>query len=129
MTPIVPGKEPRLTRMSVSSSLRCVATNQLAVWSALGDPTRRTIFERLTKRRSTVGDLAIGLPVSRPAVSQHLKVLKDAGLVVDEQAGNRRIYAINPAGLNELRAELDRFWSNALTAYKAAVEQPEEEVT
>jgi DNA-binding transcriptional ArsR family regulator len=106
-----------------------VTTNQLAVWSALGDPTRRTIFERLTKRRYTVGDLAIGLPVSRPAVSQHLKVLKDAGLVMDEHAGNRRIYAINPAGLNELRAELDRFWSNALAAYKAAVEQPEEEVT
>jgi DNA-binding transcriptional ArsR family regulator len=106
-----------------------VTANQLAAWSALGDPTRRTIFERLTKRPSAVVDLAIGLPVSRPAVSQHLRVLKDAGLVVDEHAGNRRIYAINPAGLNEMRAELDRFWSNALTAYKAIVEQPEEEVT
>jgi DNA-binding transcriptional ArsR family regulator len=106
-----------------------VTAYQLAAWSALGDPTRRTIFERLTRRPSAVGDLAIGLPVSRPAVSQHLRVLKNAGLVVDEHAGNRRIYAINPAGLSELRAELDRFWSNALTAYKAAVEQPEEEVT
>jgi DNA-binding transcriptional ArsR family regulator len=106
-----------------------VTTYQLAAWSVLADPTRRTIFERLTKRSSAVGDLAIGLPVSRPAVSQHLKVLKDAGLVVDERAGNRRVYAINPAGLTELRAELDRFWTNALTAYKAAVEQPTEEVT
>ncbi len=106
-----------------------MTANQLAAWSALGDPTRRTIFERLTKRPYAVGDLAIGLPVSRPAVSQHLRVLKDAGLVIDQQAGNRRIYAIDPAGLSELRAELDRFWSNALTAYKAVVEQPEEEVT
>lgn len=106
-----------------------MTANQLAAWSALGDPTRRTIFERLTKRPYAVGDLAIGLPVSRPAVSQHLRVLKDAELVIDQQAGNRRIYAIDPAGLSELRAELDRFWSNALTAYKAVVEQPEEEVT
>jgi DNA-binding transcriptional ArsR family regulator len=96
-------------------------------WAALGDHTRRTIFERLTERPSPVGELAKGLPVSRPAVSQHLKVLKDAGLVVDQPVGNRRIYAINPAGLSELRAELDRFWSNALTAYKAAVEQPAKE--
>jgi DNA-binding transcriptional ArsR family regulator len=106
-----------------------VTTDQLAAWSALGDPTRRTIFERLTKRRYAVGELAKDLPVSRPAVSQHLRVLKDAGLVVDEPVGNRRIYAINPAGLSGLRAELDRFWTSALTAYKAAVEQPEEEVT
>ena len=104
-------------------------TDQLAAWSALGDRTRRTIFERLTLRPSAVVDLAQGLPVSRPAVSQHLRVLKDAGLVVDRAAGNRRIYAINPAGLGELRAELDRFWISALTAYKAVVEQPEGEVT
>jgi DNA-binding transcriptional ArsR family regulator len=106
-----------------------VTTNQLAAWSALGDHTRRTIFERLTQRSCAVGELAAGLPVSRPAVSQHLRVLKAAGLVVDKPVGNRRIYAINPAGLNELRAELDRFWTNTLAAYKAAVEQPEEEVT
>ncbi len=106
-----------------------MATYQLAGWSILGDPTRRTIFERLTKRPSAVGDLAVGLPVSRPAVSQHLKVLKDAGLVVDQHAGNRRIYAINPAGLAELRAELDRFWASAMTAYKTAAEQPEEDIT
>ena len=105
-----------------------MATNQLAGWSALGDRTRRTIFERLTKRPSAVGDLAKGLPVSRPAVSQHLKVLKDAGLVADQPVGNRRIYAINPEGLAELRAELDRFWTSAMTAYKLAVEQPEKEV-
>src|SRR5207245_6061878 len=97
-------------------------------WAALADPTRRTIFERLIERPSAVGELAHGLPVSRPAVSQHLRVLKDAGLVVDEAAGNRRIYRINPDGLAELRAELDRFWLSALTAYKVVVEQPEKEV-
>ena len=102
-------------------------TDQLAAWSALGDPTRRTIFERLTRRRYAVGELAKDLPVSRPAVSQHLRVLKDAGLVVDEPIGNRRIYAINPDGLRELRAELDRFWISALTAYKTAIEQPNKE--
>jgi DNA-binding transcriptional ArsR family regulator len=105
-----------------------VATNQLAGWSALGDRTRRTIFERLTKRPSAVGDLAKGLPVSRPAVSQHLRVLKDAGLVIDQPVGNRRIYAINPEGLDALRTELDRFWASAMTAYKLAAEQPEKEV-
>jgi len=106
-----------------------VTADQLAAWSALGDRTRRTIFERLTIRPYAVGELAKGLPVSRPAVSQHLRVLKDAGLVLDEPVGNRRVYSINPDGLSELRAELDRFWTSALTAYKAAVEQPEEEVT
>jgi DNA-binding transcriptional ArsR family regulator len=106
-----------------------VTTDQLAAWSALGDRTRLTIFERLTKRPYPVGELAKGLAVSRPAVSQHLRVLKDAGLVVDQPVGNRRVYAINPDGLSELRAELDRFWNNALTAYKAAVEQPDKEGT
>ena len=106
-----------------------MATYKPAGWAALADPTRRAIFERLTRRAYTVGDLAAGLPVSRPAVSQHLRVLKAARLVVDKPAGNRRIYAINPDGLSELRAELDRFWTSALTAFKAAAEQPEEEVT
>jgi DNA-binding transcriptional ArsR family regulator len=106
-----------------------VTTYQHEGWSALGDHTRRAIFERLAERPCAVGELAIGLPVSRPAVSQHLRVLKDAGLVVDEPAGNRRIYRINPDGLAELRADLDRFWSSALAAYKAVVEQPEEEVS
>jgi DNA-binding transcriptional ArsR family regulator len=106
-----------------------VQTYQHARWSALGDRTRRTIFERLADRPCAVGELAEALPVSRPAVSQHLKVLKDAGLVMDRPAGNRRIYRVNPDGLAELRAELDRFWLGALTAYKAAVEQAEKEVS
>jgi DNA-binding transcriptional ArsR family regulator len=106
-----------------------VQTYQPSGWSALGDRTRRAIFERLAERPCAVGQLAVGLPVSRPAVSQHLKVLKDAGLVVDQPAGTRRIYRINPDGLAELRADLDRFWSSALAAYKAVVEQPEEEVS
>ena len=98
-------------------------------WSALGDGTRRAIFARLAEGPCAVGEIAGGLPVSRPAVSQHLKVLKEAGLVVDEPAGNRRIYRVNPDGLAELRADLDRFWRGALAAYKATVEQPEQEVS
>jgi DNA-binding transcriptional ArsR family regulator len=105
-----------------------VTTYQLDGWTALGDRTRRAIFERIAARPCAVGELANGLPVSRPAVSQHLKVLKDAGLVVDQRAGNRRIYRVNPDGLGELRADLDRYWSNALAAYKAAVEEQAEEV-
>ena len=103
-----------------------MGTYQVDGWAALGDPTRRAIFARLAKRPSAVGDLARALPVSRPAVSQHLKVLKDAGLVVDQRAGNRRIYRVEPAGVARLRKELDRFWSNALAAFKVAVEQDEE---
>jgi DNA-binding transcriptional ArsR family regulator len=106
-----------------------VTPYRLAGWSALADPTRLTLLERLSARPCAVVDLARDLPVSRPAVSQHLRVLKDAGLVVDRPLGNRRIYAINPDGLSRLRAELDRFWTSTLAAYKAAVEQPEEEVT
>ena len=102
-------------------------TYQPARWLALGDRTRHAIFERLAERPCAVGELAQGLPVSRPAVSQHLKVLKDAGLVLDQPMGNRRIYRIDPDGLEALRGDLDRFWSNALTAYKALVEQPEQE--
>ena len=98
-------------------------------WSALGDRTRRAIFERLAESPCAVGELAGGLPVSRPAVSQHLKVLKEAGLVMDEPHGNRRIYRIQPDGLAGLRADLDRFWRSTLTAYKAAVDQPEQEDT
>ncbi len=97
-------------------------------WTALGDPTRREIFERLADRPQAVGELAGGLPVSRPAVSQHLKVLKQAGLVVDRPAGNRRIYQLNPDGVDALRAQLDRFWTKTLAAYKAAAERPIEEV-
>ena len=96
-------------------------------WTALGDPTRRAIFERLADRPRAVGELASELPVSRPAVSQHLKVLKDAGLVVDRPAGTRRIYQLDPDGVGALRADLDRFWNKSLAAYKAVVEQPTEE--
>jgi DNA-binding transcriptional ArsR family regulator len=92
-------------------------------WTALGDPTRRAIFERLADGPRAVGDLAGDLPVSRPAVSQHLKVLKAAGLVVDRPAGTRRIYQVDPEGVGALRAYLDQFWSKSLAAYKEAVEQ------
>jgi DNA-binding transcriptional ArsR family regulator len=92
-------------------------------WAALGDRTRRTIFSRLARRPCAVGELARDLPVSRPAVSQHLKVLKDAGLVTDRPDGNRRIYQVNPDGLQTLRAELDQFWSSTLAGFKETVEQ------
>jgi DNA-binding transcriptional ArsR family regulator len=95
------------------------------VLDALGDPTRRAVFDRLRSGPLSVGDLAEGLPVSRPAVSQHLKVLKQAGLVTDRQLGNRRIYSLDPDGLGTLRAYVDRFWTQALDAFKAAVEQDE----
>lgn len=103
-------------------------TNATNAWAALADPTRRAIFERLIGRPSAVGDLADGLPVSRPAVSQHLKVLKDAGLVVDRRAGKQRIYQVDPDGLAALRVELDRFWNKTLAAYKTAVEQTGEDI-
>jgi DNA-binding transcriptional ArsR family regulator len=106
-----------------------VATYQVDGWTALGDPTRRAIFERLAQHPRAVGELASELPVSRPAVSQHLKVLKGAGLVVDRPAGNRRIYQLEPDGLAALRAELDRFWTDALAAYKAIAEQPTEGIS
>ena len=93
-------------------------------WAALGDPTRRNIFARLAAAPRAVGELADTLPVSRPAVSQHLKILKSAGLVIDERAGARRIYRVNQSGLRHMRAELDTFWNDTLTAYKRAVEQP-----
>jgi DNA-binding transcriptional ArsR family regulator len=95
----------------------------------LGDPTRRAIFERLADRPRAVGELAGELPVSRPAVSQHLKVLKTAGLVVDRPLGTRRIYQLDPDGVAALRAYLDQFWSKSLAAYKEAVEQPTREVS
>jgi DNA-binding transcriptional ArsR family regulator len=103
-----------------------VQTYRASGWTALGDPTRRAIFERLADRPRAVGELARELPVSRPAVSQHLKVLKDARLVTDRRDGNRRIYQLDPDGIGALRAELDRFWSKALATYKAIVEQQQE---
>jgi DNA-binding transcriptional ArsR family regulator len=96
-------------------------------WTALGDPTRREIFRRLADRPQPVGELARELPVSRPAVSQHLKVLKDARLVVDRPVGNRRIYRVDPHGLAALRADLERFWTQALANYKQLVEESTEE--
>ena len=97
--------------------------------SALGDPTRRAIFELLADGPRPVGELARELPVSRPAVSQHLKVLKDAGLVSDRQDGNRRLYQLNPEGIGALRAYLDQFWDKSLAAFKSAAEQSEREVS
>ena len=112
-----------LTGKGVSANLPFVQTYDTAGWTALGDPTRRAIFERLADRPRAVGELASELPISRPAVSQHLKVLKDAHLVVDRRAGTRRIYQLDPDGLGVLRGYLDHFWDQALAAYKTAVEQ------
>lgn len=105
-----------------------MSTYQCDGWHALGDPTRRAILERIAERPRAVGELASGLPISRPAVSQHLRVLKDAGLVVDRAVGNRRIYQLDPDGVDALRVQLDRFWSHALAAYKRVVESDTEEV-
>jgi DNA-binding transcriptional ArsR family regulator len=104
-----------------------VPTYQRDGWIALGDPTRKAIFELLVDRPRAVVELASELPVSRPAVSQHLRVLKDAGLVVDQPIGTRRIYRVDPDGLAALRADLERFWGKALAAYQAAVEEATEE--
>jgi DNA-binding transcriptional ArsR family regulator len=93
-----------------------------AALAALADPTRRRIFERLAKGPLAVGELAHGLPVSRPAVSQHLKVLKLAGLVADRAEGTRRVYHIDPNGLGAIRAWLDQFWEAALENYRAEVD-------
>jgi DNA-binding transcriptional ArsR family regulator len=101
--------------------------NQAAALLALGDPTRLAIVEQLVEGPLAVVDLAKALPVTRPAVSQHLRILKDAGLVIDERAGNRRIYRVDPEALAALRGHLDQFWEKALAAYKATVEQTDEE--
>ena len=98
-----------------------------AVLDALGDRTRRTVLERLREGPLPVVAIARDLPVSRPAVSQHLKVLKDAGLVVDRQEGTRRIYQLDPDGLAELRGYLDHFWDQALAGFRTAVEQQTKE--
>jgi DNA-binding transcriptional ArsR family regulator len=104
-----------------------VQAYQADPWNALGDPTRRAIFEYLIEEPRAVGELAREMPVSRPAVSQHLRVLKEAGLVVDQPQGTRRIYHVRPDGLAALRADLERFWGQALDAFKQTVEQPIEE--
>jgi DNA-binding transcriptional ArsR family regulator len=93
--------------------------------AALGDPTRRQIFERLKGGPRPVGELARGLPVSRPAVSQHLQVLKSAGLVTDRAEGTRRVYQIDPAGLGAMRQWIDQFWGRALAAFQAEVDRDE----
>ena len=89
---------------------------------ALGDPTRRAIFEQLRRGPRAVGEIASELPVSRPAVSQHLRVLKDAGLVTERREGTRRLYRLDPDGLGELRDYFDGFWTEALAGFKAAAE-------
>ena len=93
-------------------------------FTALADPTRRAVFERLRAGPVAVGEIAAGLPVSRPAVSQHLKVLREAGLVRHEVDGTRRLYEVDPKGLGELRSWLDRFWTDLLASFKAEVERP-----
>ena len=97
-------------------------TNGVAGLGPLGDPTRRAIFELLARRPSTVGELAQQLPVTRSAVSQHLRVLKDGGLVVSKAEGTRRIYRLNPDGVTALRAYLDRIWAEALTGFAKAAQ-------
>ncbi|WP_433678538.1 ArsR/SmtB family transcription factor [Nocardia sp. CA-119907] len=92
-----------------------------AALDALGDPTRRAIFERLGKGPSAVGELADALPVSRPAVSQHLKVLKEAGLVIDQAVGTKRVYRLNPQGIDGLRVYFTQFWSTAMSAFQDEV--------
>lgn len=102
-------------------------TNQASALLALGDPTRLAILERLADSPLAVVDLTKELPISRPAVSQHLRVLKDAGLVTDRAVGNRRIYRADPDGLAGLRDQLDQFWGKALAADKAAADKSNEE--
>jgi DNA-binding transcriptional ArsR family regulator len=101
-------------------------TNGTDGFAALADPTRREIFERLARRPLAVGELAEQLPVSRPAVSQHLKVLKEAGLVMDHPEGTRRVYRVDPQGVEAMRRYLDRFWDRALAAFKDAVEEEQD---
>ena len=104
-----------------------MATNVLDRIGVLGDPTRRAIFELVAERAQPVGEIAGRLPVTRPAVSQHLKVLKQAGLVFDRAAGTRRIYYVDPAGVAELKSYFEQFWNKALDAFKDAVERPSKE--
>ena len=103
-----------------------MSTDQSAL-TALADPTRRAIVEALADGPLPVGQLALRLPVTRPAVSQHLKVLREAGLVVERAEGTRRVYRLDPRGLAEVRAWIDQFWDRALAAFKDAVEDQEEE--
>ena len=124
------GHRALLRLVAVSGNLPLVATYQADRpradgLDALGDPTRRAILELLAERPRPVGELAAELPVSRPAVSQHLRVLSDADLVSARRQGNRRIYQLDPSGVGAVRAYLDRFWNQALAAFKQAAEQKE----
>ena len=92
-------------------------------FQALSDPTRRLIFERIARRAQSVGEVARGLPVSRPAVSQHLKVLREARLVSEHREGTRNVYSLDPRGVEAMRSYLDRFWDRALAAFKEAAEK------
>lgn len=125
----VPDEHARqlLTATLVSVCLRFVPAYQDAALGVLGDPTRRAIFELLADGPRPVGELAEQLPISRPAVSQHLKALKQAGLVIDRQDGTRRLYQLNPDAVAALRAYFDRFWNRSLAAFKQAVEHTQEE--
>jgi len=107
----------------VSYNLPLVNTYQDSQLDALGDPTRRAILARLLDGPVAVGELAGDFPVSRPAISQHLRVLKQANLVVDRPAGNRRLYQLNPAGFETLREYFEQFWGQALSAFKRKVEE------
>ena len=98
-------------------------TNAASSFAALGDPTRREILERLSRRPMAVGVLASGLSVTRPAVSQHLKVLRDAGLVAEQTEGTRHVYRIDPRGIRAMQTYLDRFWTRALSAFAAAANE------
>ena len=100
--------------------------NALAAVATLSDPTRRAVLERLADGPLSVVEIARDLPVSRPAVSQHLRVLKDAGLVFDTRRGTRRLYQVDPAGVDEVRRYFDQFWNRALAAFKTAAERNEE---
>jgi DNA-binding transcriptional ArsR family regulator len=111
-----------LTWTTVSYNLPLVVTYGDTL-TALADPTRRDVFERLISGPRSVGELAQGFPVSRPAVSQHLRVLKEAGLVIDTRDGTRRLYQLNPDGLAALRSYLDRFWEQSLAAFKSIAER------
>lgn len=102
-------------------------TNHGAVLTALADPTRRAIFERLAVLPGAVGELASELPVSRPAVSQHLKVLKQAGLVTDRAEGTRRVYSVDSAGVAAIRDYFDQFWQQSLARFRAVASQPVQE--
>ena len=110
-----------LTHRNVSCNLPLVTTYE-TILTALADPTRRAIFEQLRSEPRAVGELARTLPVSRPAVSQHLKVLKEASLVRETRQGTRRIYRVDPAGLEPLRRYLDTFWGEVLASFKTAAE-------